>query len=174
MMTAVNNDVRATRERALQALNVRPAVWNELLHYDAGALTTATKEVDRQWSDEAFVSAWQRYAEEVQAAGHIAPLTRYLVQLAFPLEAGMENDPEYQAVTRNGSGFFQGEGQRRPGITWRTPEKIWVGLHATLVGRLPFIVAATREDFVSLVCALTRRNEPAEIPLSMGASFVSG
>ena len=49
------------------------------------------KKVVRQWSDEAFVNAWRRYAEEVQAAGtcrSFNSLSRAIV--LFLIQAGME------------------------------------------------------------------------------------
>ena len=39
---------------------------------------------------------------------------------------------------------------------------------------LPLLIAGTRADFESLVRAFTERNEPRDVPASMGACFVKG
>jgi hypothetical protein len=43
-----------------------------------------------------------------------------------------------------------------------------------MAGRIPILVAADRDDFVALVRAFTERNEPANVPDSMGACIVTG
>ena len=43
-----------------------------------------------------------------------------------------------------------------------------------MAGNIPVLIVGEREDFVVLVQALTRRNEPDPIPASMGACIVAG
>nr|MBA3891081.1 hypothetical protein [Gemmatimonadaceae bacterium] len=47
-------------------------------------------------------------------------------------------------------------------------------VHATPAGRLPVVTTRARSDFELLIRALTRRNEPQQIPRSMGACIVGG
>ena len=47
-------------------------------------------------------------------------------------------------------------------------------LHLTAAGRVPVIVIPDRRDFVSLVQAISCRNEPKNLPASMGACTVQG
>jgi len=54
------------------------------------------------------------------------------------------------------------------------PDGLRLFIHPTPAGRLPVVVAEAREDFVTLVQALARHNEPEPIPASMGACILSG
>ncbi|MBC6421591.1 MAG: hypothetical protein GDA38_08585 [Hormoscilla sp. SP12CHS1] len=60
------------------------------------------------------------------------------------------------------------------GLILKEPESLQLIIHESAAGEIPVIIAGCREDFVSLVQALTKRNEPHPIPDSMGATMVSG
>jgi hypothetical protein len=60
------------------------------------------------------------------------------------------------------------------GLTLLEPERLQLDLHHTFAGAIPVLIAGNRNDFISLVRALTRRNEPAPMPDSMGACIVGG
>ncbi len=53
-------------------------------------------------------------------------------------------------------------------------EKIQLTMEQTAGGRIPILHTGHREDFVSLVRALAMKNEPGNIPNSMGACMVKG
>ena len=125
--------------------------------------------------DEPFVPVWEEYLAEAETAGMFPVLQRVLHQLRFPVRDGMGGAEAYRAATRRGdlsalgvSGLFEG------GLRLVAPERLQLELHPTPAGRIPVLTAPVREDFVALVQALTRRNEPASLPDSMGALFVSG
>lgn len=42
------------------------------------------------------------------------------------------------------------------------------------MGSVPVLIVPDDEDFNTLVCALSNKNEPKELPKSMGASFING
>lgn len=119
--------------------------------------------------DEPFVAAWTAYAAEAEQVGAWPALRRRLVQLRFPVAAGMGDTPEYRAATRRGVFPERGEG-----VSLRDPDGVTLRLHPTPAGRIPVVVAAERADFVTLVRAFTRRNEPDPVPDSMGACIVGG
>jgi uncharacterized protein DUF7005 len=121
--------------------------------------------------DEPFVDAWQRYIESAAQIGPVRTLRRALMQLRFPVEAGMSDDPTYVAAVRRGE--WRGDPDRT-GVRFVRPKRIRIFLHPTAAGRVPVIVAAAREDFVSLVRALTCRNEPRPVAEAMGACIVAG
>lgn len=122
--------------------------------------------------DEPFVRVWEQYAHEVEESGTIEVLNPYLIQLRFPVRKGMSVRPEYLAATRKDcdSGFFE----CATGLGLKSPDGCAVSLHATPAGRIPIITTSTRHDFVLLVQAFTKKNEPVSIPSSMGACLVSG
>jgi hypothetical protein len=60
------------------------------------------------------------------------------------------------------------------GLVLKQPEKLQLIIHQSIAGAIPVLLTGNREDFVSLVQALTMRNEPKPIPASMGACMVAG
>jgi hypothetical protein len=60
------------------------------------------------------------------------------------------------------------------GLELRSPERLQLAIHPSLAGRIPVLTTDDRDDFVTLVQALSMRNEPRPIPASMGASTVKG
>lgn len=120
--------------------------------------------------DEPFVEAWERYAADAERRGLLPVLQEVLVQLRFPIAEGTSASPEYLAATRAGAAPPPGA----EGVGMEAPERLRLFLHPTAAGRIPVLVAGSRADFVALVRALARRNEPAPIPGSTGACMVAG
>jgi hypothetical protein len=120
--------------------------------------------------DEPFVGAWQRYVAAAAREGAFPCLRRRLVQLRFPIARGISESADYRSATRRGAAADASAA----GLRLRSPDALRVRIHPTAAGRIPVIIAAEREDFVSLVQALTRRNEPDPIPASIGALMVAG
>ena len=120
--------------------------------------------------DEAHVEAWTAYARDSAASGVVEALRPRLVQLHFPVEAGISATEGYRAATRRGiAPPADGAG---PAL--RRPEALTLEVHATMAGGVPILVAAEREDFVTLVRAFSARNEPIPVPDAMGACIVTG
>jgi hypothetical protein len=122
--------------------------------------------------DEPHVATWERYAAEAGNNGVYETLSRHLVQFAFPIRAGIRESESYRAVTLRGA-------DRRlfpdaTGLRLRHPEAMALFLQQTAVGRIPVLLVPDREDFVDVVRALSRRNEPVPIPASMGACTIQG
>jgi len=92
--------------------------------------------------------------------------------LQFPVEDGMSEQSEYVDATRRG---VPTAGMRSAtGLRLRSPERCRIVIHPTTAGSIPLLVAEEREDFMALLRALTRKNEPSIVPASMGACMVSG
>src|SRR5947209_14501130 len=121
--------------------------------------------------DEPFIASWENYIQEIEREGTIRALEKYLIQLRFPVRAGMSKDPSYVAATTLGA---EPPAAVATGLGLVAPDRCSVVLYPTPAGRIPIIITATREDFVLLVWALTRRNEPFPLPDSMGACMVAG
>jgi hypothetical protein len=54
------------------------------------------------------------------------------------------------------------------------PGDLELRVHPTPAGRIPVLIAGSRHDFESLLCALTCRNEPEPVPPAVGATIVGG
>lgn len=162
----------SARAAALRHLGAADADLDALLAYTenpfdpSGPLTLG---------DEPFAAVWEAYLAEAEAEGVFPVLRRALVQLRFPVREGMSETAAYRAVTRRGDLSVLGPtGLFRGGLRLVAPERLRLTLHPTPAGRVPVLTAPVREDFVALVQALTRRNEPSPLPETMGALMVGG
>ncbi len=162
---------RDARAEVLRAHGATPAETEELLAYTEPAFRVPD-ELPGPFPlpDEPFVAAWEGYAAEAEERGAWPVLREKLVQLRFPVAAGVSATDAYRAATRRGERSWPPHG----GTRLRDPERLRLFLHPTAAGRVPVVVAGHRDDFVTLVRALARRNEPDAVPGSMGACIVGG
>lgn len=122
--------------------------------------------------DEPLASCWTRWADDARRDGTAATLARHLVQLRFPIRAGISEDDSYRAATRRGR--MEAADAFGPGLQLQRPDLLELDVVAGMAGHVPVVVAGERADFVALVQALTARNEPEPVPASMGACLVKG
>lgn len=163
-----------SRRLQLEALGASPAEAEELLAYnenvfDLGALTS---EVRFPLADEPFVAFWEAVEREAGTRGAFAVLRERLPQLRFPVRAGISETEDYRAATRRGVAV-----ETLPeatGLEIARPEAIEVVLHPSPAGRIPLLITRGRAEFVALLRALTKRNEPEPVPDAQGALMVSG
>jgi hypothetical protein len=144
----------------------------ELLHYNQNIFDSSFRSHLHEPQPELYLETWAEYIREAASIGAAAALKPHLVQLQFPILAGISATAEYRAATRKGNSTAVME--TAVGLTLLEPEQLQLDLHHTLAGAIPVLVAGNRADFVSLVQALTRRNEPEPIPDSMGACIIGG
>ncbi|MCF2147149.1 hypothetical protein IQ276_011960 [Desmonostoc muscorum LEGE 12446] len=146
----------------------------ELLVYNQNVFdhNTLTHPLKFPLTPEFFVAAWQEYAVEARVVGVFEELKQRLVQLRFPIEEGISQTEAYLSATRRGATT---DGMpEATGLVLQQPEKLQLILHQSLAGIIPVLLPGNREDFLSLVQALTKRNEPQPVPNSMGACIISG
>jgi len=161
------------RERVLRGFGAGDAEVAELLAYNENAfrLEGAPGPDAFPLPDEPFVEAWAGYAADAERRGVLPVLREHLVQLRFPVRAGISATEAYGAATRRGvlpGGDIDG------GLVLEAPDELRLFLHPTPAGRVPVLVAGSRADFVALLRALARRNEPDPVPTSMGATAIGG
>ena len=163
--------VLADRIAVLDALGATPVERAELLRYNDNHFDPAGLERSGSLplADEEFVKTWERYEREAESVGAWAVLRNALVQLRFPVRQGIGREPAYQSATR---GQVCVPGAAR--LELRRPGELRIEMHATPAGRLPVVVAPHRGDFELLVQTLTKRNEPVQVPPSIGACMVAG
>jgi hypothetical protein len=159
------------RADVLRAHGAAGAVVDELLAYTENTFAAAEPpEVEPPLPDEPSAAAWDHYAERAAREGVVPVLRDVLPQLRFPVRAGIGATEAYRAATLRGERTAHPDG----GVRIEDPDGIRLFLHPTPAGRIPVVVAELRDDFVTLVRAITRRNEPDAIPHSMGAVIVGG
>ncbi len=161
------------RERVLRGFGAGDAEVAELLAYNENAfrLEGAPALDAFPLPDEPFVEAWAGYAADAERRGVLPVLREHLVQLRFPVRAGISATEAYGAATRRG--VLPG-GDVDGGLVLEAPDELRLFLHPTPAGRVPVLVAGSRADFVALLRALARRNEPDPVPASMGATAIGG
>jgi hypothetical protein len=121
---------------------------------------------------EPHIEAWQQYAADAQKGSVFDTLQSRLVQLRFPIEAGISQGEAYRAATRRGT--LPDGMPEAAGLLLQQPDRLQLLLHQGLWGVIPVLITGCRHDFVCLVQAFTKRNEPAPIPDSMGSAIISG
>lgn len=172
MFVGGDNPERDAARRALLArAGAHGQILEELLAANAPRLSAALLSEGFVFPlpDEAQVEVWEEYVDEARRCGVLAALVGRVVQLSFPIQAGISQTPAYLAATRRGELTTP-----RVGLELTTPDELQLELAASLGGRVPVLTAARREDFVTLVRALAGRNEPIGVPASMGACLVAG
>jgi hypothetical protein len=162
------------RIRFLESLGADPATIEELLAYNDRAFDHASMgtEAHLRLPPELHIAAWRVYGVEAEQIGGFAALRKRLVQLRFPVQAGISQSGAYRAATRRG--IFTDEMPEASGLQLTHPEKLQLRIHESLAGPIPVLIARGRADFVALLQTLIHRNEPAPIPDSMGAMMVAG
>lgn len=162
-----------TRTDVLACFGATGEIADELLRYNENYFQHPTVELaDVPLPDESFVTTWREYAREIEETRSIGSLGKYLVQLRFPIEAGISENADYIAATRRG--LDTSAMQLAAGLGLRDPQHCRIIIHPTAAGNLPILIARERQDFVALVRAFTHRNEPRPVPDSMGACMVTG
>jgi hypothetical protein len=159
---------------ALRDLGASPAEAAELLAYNENAfhLDSLSSDVRFPLPDEPFVPFWEGVEREARARGAFAVLREHLPQLRFPVRQGISETAGYRAATRRG--VLPDEIPEATGLAVERPETIEVRLHESPAGRIPLLIARGRAEFVALIRALTKRNEPEPVPNAQGALMVSG
>ena len=162
------------RSGVLEKLGAQGEVLEEMLAYSSRAFDVSSEDRAREYPlpDEESVAAWERYALEAADVGLFERLQQCLVQLNFPIAAGISESSTYQAATRRGEAPPIAE--PGDGLSLADPEGLRLLIHPTPAGRVPVLIAAQRQDFESLLQALTRRNEPEPISPAVGATMIAG
>ncbi len=142
----------------------------ELLAYNQNRFNHAYSPKILPRETEPHIQAWQQYMIESQQIGVYATLKACLVQFQFPIQQGISQTQNYYKVTRQGKPVE--EISLETGLTLSQPKQLSLTIHQTLAGSIPVITAGNRADFITLVQALTKRNEPYSVPDSMGACTV--
>ena len=121
---------------------------------------------------EKFIDAWREYKQESLGSSAFEVLKSKLVQLNFPIKKSISSSEDYKKATL--------KGQSLPtivsasGIILKEPELLELSIFKGPVGEIPVLSVSNPSDFADIVRALAHKNEPVEIPATMGASLIRG
>ena len=157
----------------LNRFGASPEETEELLRYnenvfDLGALA----QTELPLPDEPFVAVWEEWERQARERGAFVVLREHLPQLRFPIREGISGTEAYRAATLRG--VPPDEIPEATGLVLPHPELVEIGLHESPAGRIPLVIARGRGEFVALLRAIARKNEPAPVPDAQGALMISG
>jgi hypothetical protein len=172
-MSTLMSDQQSFRTDVLAYFGATAAQVEELLVYNQNVFdhNTLTHRIKFPLTSEPHIAAWEEYAVSAKILGVFEVLKQRLVQFQFPIMEGISQTEAYQSATRRGVATDR---MIANGLVLQEPEKLQLILHQSLAGTIPVLLTGNREDFVCLVQALTKRNEPQPVPISMGACIVNG
>ena len=138
------------------------ALQNYLQSPYTGSAFSPTPESDKS-------GFWERRLASCHQDSLFLVLQEIIPQLRFPIQEGMRAQPDYRSATLKG-----GPEERPGGLDLTYPKDLQVKLHKTSVGAILALFPKGRRDFELLVQAFLGKNEPREVPPSMGACAISG
>lgn len=158
---------------ALARFGASPEEAGELLRYnenvfDLGALAGTQLPLP----DEPFVAVWEEWERQARERGAFAVLRDHMPQLRFPIREGISASEAYRAATLKG--VPPDEIPEATGLPLPRPELVEIVIHESPAGRIPLVIVRGREEFVALLRAIARKNEPAPVPDAQGALMISG
>lgn len=161
----------AERTKILSDFGADQQETTELLAYNQNIFQQEDSKILPHFplSSESHLTAWEEYAAQAKTKGTWETLKKVLVQLKFPIQSGISQTESYCAATLKGN-----EPDLTNSLVLQQPEELLLNIHQSLAGKIPVLLTTNREDFVSLVRAITKRNEPIAIPDSMGACMIAG
>ena len=145
-----------------------------LLNYNDNKFNLNIKSLNNinKYDDEPFVNDWLIYRKLMDSNRVLDVLRCIFIQLNFPIEEGISKQEEYLAAVRKG--ILLPERIEASGVKFNYPDRIELDIYQTQAGKIPIITVNNREDFKNLIRAVSKRNEPVDIPDSFGASMFSG
>lgn len=167
-------DITAKKE-FLKRYTESTLVIDELCAYTANKFTNPKTDFNYanfNLPDEDFISVWQEYYSEAKEFGVFEALKKYLVQLQFPIRKNSSQAMDYRAATLRGQSTE--DMAAATGLELQEPDTLELIIHQSSAGKIPVLIVSNNDDFVSLIQALTYRNEPVQIPNSMGAAMING
>jgi len=158
----------------LKHLGAEPEEAAELLAYNENLfdLGTLGPETRFPFPDEPFVAFWKEVAAQSREQSAFMVLRTLLPQLAFPIREGISRTEAYRDATLRGKPVETIP--EATGLELAHPEAIELDLHASPAGRIPLLIVRSRPEFVALIQALARKNEPEPIVDAQGALMLAG
>ncbi|WP_415329011.1 DUF7005 family protein [Chryseobacterium sp. MMS23-Vi53] len=114
---------------------------------------------------------WRKYIENDNSTNNIPfkKLRECYPQLNFPIEEDIEKNPSYRDATLKGM-FIQSDFA----LKLNNESEINVKIFKNIAYDIPVITVPDGSDFETLIQSLIYKNNPVNIPKSMGATLISG
>lgn len=157
----------------LESITTDEEVISELITYTKNEFYVTNKSLkSNRTSEDIYISAWKNYKKNAEIEGVFKTLKKHLVQLQFPIKKGISLSREYKDATLKG--VPTDNMLLASGIVLNDFENLHLEIYECAAGKVPVLIVPNDEDFCSIINAFSHKNEPVNIPYSMGAAMIKG
>lgn len=125
----------------------------------------------KSFSEESNIDFWDDYTENNKNENIFDLLKRCYPQLNFPIETGIEKTELYKEFTLRGKTAFT---SLLNSLKLNDSKGVKFQINECIAGKIPVITISNQDDFVKIIQSLLHKNNPVEIPVSMGAALING
>lgn len=125
----------------------------------------------KSFSEESNIDFWDDYSENNKNENIFDLLKRCYPQLNFPIETGIEKTELYKEFTLRGKTAFT---SLLNSLKLNDSKGVKFQINECITGKIPVITISNQDDFVKIIQSLLHKNNPVEIPVSMGAALING
>lgn len=122
-------------------------------------------------SEESDIQFWDEYSKHNDGKNTFDLLKRCYPQLNFPIETGIAKTELYKDFVLRGKTDFT---NLTSCLEIADFEGIKLEFNESIGGKIPTLTIPNQEDFVKIIQSLLHKNNPVEIPSSMGAALING
>jgi hypothetical protein len=122
-------------------------------------------------SEESDIQFWNDCLEKNKGKNIFNVLKRCYPQLNFPIETEIEKTELYKDFVLRGKTDFT---NLTTSLELTALESIQLEVTESIAGKIPTLTISNKEDFVKIIQSLLHKNNPVEIPSSMGAALING
>ncbi|WP_163407280.1 DUF7005 family protein [Flavobacterium ajazii] len=140
--------------------NLKEYLFNK---FDSSKKNSFSKEFD--------VEFWENCFKKDNSENTFDTLKRCYPQLNFPIETGIEKSEIYKDFVLRGKIDCS---NLKTSLELIDPKNIKFEINDSIAGKVPLLTISNEEDFIKIIQSLLHKNNPVEIPLSMGAVLING
>ena len=123
------------------------------------------------FSEESDIQFWDELSKKNDGTSILDALKKCYPQLNFPIEKEIEKTELYKDFVLRGKTDFT---NLTSSLELSDLKSIKLEINESIGGKIPTLTISNQEDFVKIIQALLHKNNPVEIPSSMGAALING
>ncbi|HEX8017595.1 MAG TPA: hypothetical protein VF465_20380 [Flavobacterium sp.] len=123
------------------------------------------------FTEESACEFWHDHSKNNDGNAIFDILKKCYPQLNFPIETGIEKSELYKDFVLRGKKNFT---NLKACMELNDSKSIKFEVSKNLAGKIPLLTISNEKDFVRLIQSLLYKNNPVEIPHSMGAVLING
>lgn len=116
------------------------------------------------------IEFWKNYLE-VNDLNPFQILKKFYPQLNFPIQKDINKTEDYINAVLKGKDCY---GTLQDELQLNNAKEITINVHESIAGGIPVVSVPDNKDFATIVQCFLHKNNPIEIPESMGAFLASG